>query len=115
MSLGIPTVVSSTKIDRFYFDDSVVRFFESGNVEALSDAMLEVIRDRQLRRRLAANGLDYVARNNWNSRRAAYLDLVDLLISGQHNSAIIPPDPFDQRTLKRLENPKAEAPELVMK
>jgi glycosyltransferase involved in cell wall biosynthesis len=57
MSLGIPTVVSSTKIDRFYFDDSVVRFFESGNVEALSDTMLEVIRDRQLRRRLAANGL----------------------------------------------------------
>src|ERR1035438_6606049 len=39
MSLGIPTVVSSTKIDRFYFDDSVVRFFESGNVDALSDAM----------------------------------------------------------------------------
>src|ERR1039458_184132 len=36
MSLGIPTVVSSTRIDRFYFDDSVVRFFESGNVDALS-------------------------------------------------------------------------------
>ena len=60
MSLGVPTVVSSTKIDRFYFDDSVVRFFESGNVDALSDAMLEIIRDRQLRRRMTANGLDYV-------------------------------------------------------
>jgi hypothetical protein len=92
-----------------------IRFFESGNVDALGDAMLEIIRDRQLRRRLAANGLDYVARNNWDSRRPAYLDLVDSLISGQHNSAVIPPDPFDQRTLKRLENPKVEAPELVLK
>jgi glycosyltransferase involved in cell wall biosynthesis len=115
MSLGIPTVVSSTKIDRFYFDDSVVRFFESGNVEALSDAMLEMIRDRQPRRRLAANGLDYVARNNWDSRRAAYLDLVDLLVSGRHNSAVIPPDPFDQHTHNRLDEPKAVAPELVLK
>jgi glycosyltransferase involved in cell wall biosynthesis len=115
MSLGIPTAVSSTRIDRFYFDDSVVRFFESGNVDALSDAMLETIRDRQRRRRMAANGLDYVTRNNWDSRRPAYLDLVDLLISGQHNSAVIPPDPFDQRALKRPDEPKAEAPELVTK
>jgi glycosyltransferase involved in cell wall biosynthesis len=115
MSLGIPTVVSSTRIDRFYFDDSVVRFFESGNVDALSDAMLETIRDRQRRRRMAANGLDYVTRNNWDSRRPAYLDLVDLLISGQHNSAVIPPDPFDQRALKRPDEPKAEASELVTK
>ena len=28
LSLGIPVVVSSTKIDRFYFNDSVVRFLE---------------------------------------------------------------------------------------
>jgi glycosyltransferase involved in cell wall biosynthesis len=115
MSLGIPTVVSSTKIDRFYFDDSVVRFFESGNVDALSDAMLEIIRDRPLRHRMAANGLDYVARNNWDSRRPAYLDLVDLLVLGQHNSAVIPPDPFDQRALNRPDQPRAEVPELVTK
>jgi len=32
-------VVSSTKIDRYYFDDSVARFFESGNADALAEAM----------------------------------------------------------------------------
>jgi hypothetical protein len=26
MSVGVPVVVSSTKIDRFYFNDSVVHF-----------------------------------------------------------------------------------------
>ena len=115
MSLGVPMVVSSTRIDRFYFDDSVVRFFESGNVDALADAMVEVISDHDLRRRLVANGFEYVARNNWDSRRAAYLDLVDSLISGKHNSGVIPRDPFDQRTLKRPDETKAEAPELVTK
>jgi glycosyltransferase involved in cell wall biosynthesis len=115
MSLGIPTVVSSTKIDRFYFDDSVVRFFESGNVDALSDAMLEIIRDRHLRRRMATNGLDYVARNNWDSRRPAYLDLVDLLVSGRHNSAVIPPDPFDQRVRSDSGAPEDKTAELVTK
>ena len=38
MSVGVPVVVSSTKIDRFYFNDSVVRFFESGNVDALAQS-----------------------------------------------------------------------------
>jgi glycosyltransferase involved in cell wall biosynthesis len=44
MSLGVPVIVSETKIDRYYFDDSVVRFFQSGNSDALADAMLEVMR-----------------------------------------------------------------------
>jgi glycosyltransferase involved in cell wall biosynthesis len=115
MALGIPVVVSSTKIDRFYFDESVVRFFESGNVGALSKAMLEVIRDRQLRETMTANGIEYVARNNWDSRRLAYLDLVDYLISGRHNPAVIPPDPFDQPTIKRPAAPKEAAPDLAVK
>ncbi|HEV2392311.1 MAG TPA: glycosyltransferase [Verrucomicrobiae bacterium] len=114
MSLGIPTVVSSTKIDRFYFDDSVVRFFESGNVEALSDAMLEMLRDRQLRQNMTVKGLEYVARNNWDSRRAAYLDLVDSLISGEHNSTPIPPDPFDQPTPRRAAASPEPIPELAV-
>lgn len=80
MSLGIPTVVSNTKIDRYYFNDSVVRFFESGNVEALSHAILELLNDPGLRRKMSVNGLEYSSRNNWDSRRGDYLNLVDHLI-----------------------------------
>ena len=32
MAVRVPVVVSSTRIDRYYFDDSVVRFFESGKL-----------------------------------------------------------------------------------
>ena len=80
MAIGVPVVVSSTKIDRYYFDDSVVRFFESGNQEALAQAMLEVLRDAGLRRRLVANASAYAAKNNWASCRHDYLALVNSLI-----------------------------------
>jgi glycosyltransferase involved in cell wall biosynthesis/peptidoglycan/xylan/chitin deacetylase (PgdA/CDA1 family) len=89
MSLGIPVVVSSTKIDRYYFDDSVVRFFESGNVTALAEGMLELLRDRDLRERMAARASEYARHNSWASRQPEYLHLVDSLIAGKkHNVGI---------------------------
>jgi glycosyltransferase involved in cell wall biosynthesis len=80
MAVGVPVVVSSTKIDRYYFNDSVVRFFESGNPDALAQAMLEVLSDAALRRRLIANASAYAAQNSWDSRKHDYLALVDSLI-----------------------------------
>jgi glycosyltransferase involved in cell wall biosynthesis len=77
MSLGVPVVVSETKIDRFYFDDSVVRFFESGNSDALAEAMCDVLCDDKLRNRLVRNASEYVAKNSWDNRKAEYLRLVD--------------------------------------
>jgi glycosyltransferase involved in cell wall biosynthesis len=77
MSLGVPMVVSSTKIDRYYFNDSVVRFFESGNSDALAVAMLEVLTKDEVRRSLIANAAEYVSRHSWENRRLDYLHLVD--------------------------------------
>lgn len=83
MSLGIPVVASSTKIDRYYFDESVIRFFESGNVDALAKAILEVLENTVLREKLVASGLEYARRNGWNVHRDRYLHLVDSLIEGK--------------------------------
>jgi glycosyltransferase involved in cell wall biosynthesis len=83
MSLGVPLVVSSTKIDRFYFNDSVVRFFESGNPDALAEAIVEVLQNGELRRRMVANALEYASQNNWQRRQADYLELVDALIENR--------------------------------
>ena len=87
MSLGVPVVVSRTRIDQFYFDDSVVRFFESGNVPALAAALLEVLRQIAPRERMVARALDYSRRHGWASRRPAYLDLVDRLAAGHGHSS----------------------------
>lgn len=79
MSVGVPTVVSSTKIDRYYFDDTVVRFFESGNAEALADAMYEVLHHPQMRSGMVERGLKYVSLNSWENHKLEYLQLVDSL------------------------------------
>lgn len=81
MSVGVPVVVSATRVDRYYFDDSVVRFFPSGDEEALARAMLEVLTDARLRERMIRNATAYVERNSWERRKADYLRLVDSLIA----------------------------------
>lgn len=79
MSVGVPTVVSNTKIDRYYFDSSVVRFFESGNADALADAMYDILKNPQTRSGMVERALEYVTRNSWENRKSAYLELVDSL------------------------------------
>jgi glycosyltransferase involved in cell wall biosynthesis len=80
MSQGIPVIVSRTKIDTYYFDDSVVRFFPSGDVRGLADAMLELIQRKDLRDSLSEHGKEYVAQNSWDVRKQEYFDLVDSLL-----------------------------------
>jgi glycosyltransferase involved in cell wall biosynthesis len=79
MSQGVPVVVSRTKIDSLYFDDTVVRFFASGDEKSMAEAMLEVIRNRALRDSLVKNGYKYVKQHSWDNRREDYLKLVDTL------------------------------------
>lgn len=81
MSLGVPVVASSTRIDRYYFNDSVVKFFESGNPDSLAAAALEVLRDRSKREQMVARAREYAAQNSWESRKPDYLNLVDDLCS----------------------------------
>jgi len=77
MSLGIPVIVSRTKIDSYYHDNSTVRFVESENVSDLAEAMLLLWRDPQLRAQLAVNASEYVLKNNWREKKSDYLRLVD--------------------------------------
>jgi len=79
MSQGVPVVVSRTKIDNFYFDNSVVRFFASGDVKALAEAMLDVIHNPALREKLIVGGYRYVDLHSWDRRKHEYLNLVDTL------------------------------------
>ena len=85
MAVGVPVVVSDTKIDRFYFDDSVVKFFASGDENALADAMLLLIGNKATRAGLVAKGYEYVARNSWDAAKNKYLSVVDALTSPDVN------------------------------
>jgi glycosyltransferase involved in cell wall biosynthesis len=79
MSQGLPVVLSRTRIDSLYFDDSVVAFFESGNSDDFARAILKVIRSPDYRRQLCERGFAYAQANSWETMKHVYLDLVDRL------------------------------------
>jgi glycosyltransferase involved in cell wall biosynthesis len=80
MALGVPVVVAATRIDQYYFNDSIVKFFEPENVVDLAMAIKELVRSKELRERLAANALLFVADYTWDKREMDYLSLVDTLV-----------------------------------
>jgi glycosyltransferase involved in cell wall biosynthesis/peptidoglycan/xylan/chitin deacetylase (PgdA/CDA1 family) len=90
MSQGVPVVISRTAIDSFYFDDTAVRFFPSGNSQAMANAMLDVLHDERLRTTLIAKGLEYVERNCWERHKCGYLNLVTSLTTEDFGS--LPPE-----------------------
>jgi glycosyltransferase involved in cell wall biosynthesis len=79
MASGIPIIIAKTKVDQYYFDDSLVKFFEPENVEDLAGAILEMVRDNGLRDRLSKNCLEFVQKNNWGEKKEIYLKLVNRL------------------------------------
>ena len=80
MSVGIPVVMSKTKIDSYYFNDSVVRFFEPEHVESLALAMGEMISQKELRKQFSENASKFVKDFSWKHKQQEYLDIVDRLV-----------------------------------
>jgi glycosyltransferase involved in cell wall biosynthesis len=80
MAMGVPVIVSDTKIDRRYFDDSLVRFFRGEDENDLAHAILDLIRNREMRLALVERATEFVARNDWAQKRHEYLSLVDGLL-----------------------------------
>src|SRR5277367_5389698 len=69
MAMGVPVIVADTQVDRYYFDESVVRFFNGGDEQDLASRMLELILDPDARRFLASNATRYVDTVDWNAKK----------------------------------------------
>ena len=83
MSVGVPVIVSDTKIDQYYFNDSVVTFFEDGNESELAQSMLLLMNDANLRESMIKNGSEFVKAFDWGSNKSTYTRLVDSLVERQ--------------------------------
>jgi glycosyltransferase involved in cell wall biosynthesis len=81
MAMNVPVVVSRTRIDEYYFNDTLVEFFESGNAEDLAEKIVALMRCADRRNALCKSGTEFIARNNWDVKKQGYLDLVDRLCS----------------------------------
>jgi glycosyltransferase involved in cell wall biosynthesis/peptidoglycan/xylan/chitin deacetylase (PgdA/CDA1 family) len=79
MALGVPVIVSRTKIDSYLYDASTVMFFESESVPDLTRCIRLLKKNLETREELVENGLRYVSENKWLERKREYLNLMDCL------------------------------------
>jgi glycosyltransferase involved in cell wall biosynthesis len=81
MAEDVPVIVSNTTIDRYYFNDSVVKFFEANDEKSLAEAMLQLIKHPEQRQELVRNAREFIKDYTWEKNKGIYLDLVDSLVA----------------------------------
>lgn len=90
MALGVPVVVTRTRIDSINFDESLVRFFPSDDDAELAKAILELRNSPATRMKMAANGLRHAKLNNWQVRKSEYLGMLDSLFGEKTKASDLP-------------------------
>jgi glycosyltransferase involved in cell wall biosynthesis len=85
MALGVPVVASSTRTNKHYFTDSVVRFCRGGDARDLAQCILASHRDQEATDRLVQNATVFIRRYQWDAQKSIYLDLVDSLTHSPKN------------------------------
>lgn len=76
VATGTPVVCARTRTVEEYFDDSMLAYFEPGNVEDLCRRVIELYRDPQKRADLAAGAAAFNQEHGWSSVAARYVEMV---------------------------------------
>ena len=76
MACGVPIIIARTQVDRGYFNESIVRFFEPGSVEDFAAAILQDYEHPDERRERAHRATCFVAQTDWASKLPLYLEIV---------------------------------------
>ena len=79
MAVGVPLVVSRTRIHQYYYPDSLVNYYDNDNEEQLAAGVLFLRENPSVRERQIANALKYVQANSWQIEKNKYLGIVDSL------------------------------------
>jgi glycosyltransferase involved in cell wall biosynthesis len=83
MAMGVPLIIPDTTIDKYYFNDSVAKFFHANDDQSLAEAMLVLIKDSDLREELARNATEFVKKYTWEANQQIYLALVESLLNSR--------------------------------
>ncbi len=80
MALNVPVLISSTKVDRYYFNNTIVMFFESGNERELAEKILFLAKNKVYRDTMAAKASVFIKQYSWDVKQNEYFTLVDSLV-----------------------------------
>ncbi len=81
ISLGIPIVISKTTGHSYYYNDSMVKFFEPENERELAIAVIALYKNEEERKRLIENSQKFIQNNSWAIIKNVYLEVIDRLLS----------------------------------
>jgi glycosyltransferase involved in cell wall biosynthesis len=88
MAVGTPVLASRTRIDQRYFEEPVLKFFESGNPDDLANAASEILKNSALKSQLITEATRYATQQSWATRKADYTALVDRLCKRAQMGAV---------------------------
>lgn len=80
MSLNVPLILARTRIDDFYFNEGVVRFFEPGNEESLARSIVELRRNDQAREEQVRKASGYIKDKSWELKKQEYFNILKQLV-----------------------------------
>jgi glycosyltransferase involved in cell wall biosynthesis len=89
MSLGVPVIVAKTRVDEFYFNDTLVQFFTPEDINDLARCLRDLVRDEGRRKQLATNSSKFIEDYVWTKKKNDYYTLVDNLQSNSITSGRI--------------------------
>lgn len=83
VAVGLPAIAARTPAIESYFDETMVQFFEPGNVDELAAGILKLYQDQQYRSGLVIQSERFNEQYNWTTHSADYVALIDRL--NQHH------------------------------
>jgi glycosyltransferase involved in cell wall biosynthesis len=81
IALEIPIVISKTMAHEFYYDSSMVRFFEPCNSGQLAQAVIELHDSREKRESLVRNASAFLKERGWDASKEIYSSVVSRLMA----------------------------------
>lgn len=89
MSLGVPVIASKTTIHAYYYDESIIQYYDNDDEFQLAEQILRLKNNPELRQSLAENAKRYLEDNTWDARKHEYLQLIDSLINPNLQIALV--------------------------
>jgi glycosyltransferase involved in cell wall biosynthesis len=77
--MGVPTIAASTTAISSYFDETMVQFFNPGNLEELVQSILELHTDRDRLAQLGKGIQKFNQDYSWENLSKDYVNLVETL------------------------------------
>lgn len=81
IAIQVPIVISRTLVSQYYYDDSMVMFFEPGNPNDLARAVIELYSNPDKIKELVRNEGKFNKKHNWEHYKKIYHGVIDNLCS----------------------------------